>query len=158
MEIGYSFNTEDLSCIAPSRITLPNMTEEASDSTMIDLGRNLSDGIPIHMSSDHGNKKDLYHLVKVLSWWIFNEDKVKQIVLDTDISGETSNETAERINISLHKLDTSTKQLKITRHHADAGGGSTIRSLTDDLRTRNRIKTIWDSYQSSMSTMGSISP
>ena len=70
-------------------------------------------GTKVFMSSDHGNKKGLHHLVKVMSLWSEEENSVKQITLDTDASGGTSDDTADRIDVSLSKLDAHTKRLNL---------------------------------------------
>ena len=147
-EIGYAFSQSGMGLITPSRNTLSNIIEESAVTSMIDLQRELGTGVKIFISSDHGNKKGLHHLVKVLSFWSKCDNDVKRVTLDTDASGGTSEETADAIHTSLTKLDLSTRRVLLAGQHGDAGGGGTGASLMEGLRLKNRINDI-DEYLSS---------
>ena len=82
-------------------------------------------GAKLFLSSDHGNKKGLHHLVKVISMWNIKDNCVKRITIDTDAAGETSDDTADGINVLLLKLDTDTHIILLNGQHSDAGGGGT---------------------------------
>ena len=73
--------------ITPPQNNLSNIKEESAVTSMIDLQQELDTGVKIFISRDHGNKKGLHHLVKVLSFWSKSDNNVK---LDTDASGCTS--------------------------------------------------------------------
>ena len=68
-EIGHEFDQKDMANISPLRNTLSNIIEESEVMSMIYLQQELSTGIMLFLSSDHGNKKGRHHLVKVLSFW-----------------------------------------------------------------------------------------
>ena len=86
---------------------------------MLDLRCELAIGVKLFLSSDHGNKKGLHHLVKVISMWNTKYNCVKTITLDTDASGGTSDDTADGINVLLLKLDTDTKIILLHGQHGD---------------------------------------
>ena len=70
VEIGFLFDPKDMACIAPTRNTLSNIIEECSVTSMIDVQRMIMrPGTKVFMASDHGNKKGLHHLVKVMLLW-----------------------------------------------------------------------------------------
>ena len=89
-KIGYAFDQKDMVNITPLWNTLSNIIEKSAVMSMIYLQRELSTGIMLFLSSNHGNKKGLHHLVKVLSFWSFCDTNVKRLTLDTDASGGTS--------------------------------------------------------------------
>lgn len=93
----------------------------------------------VFIASDHGNKKGLHHLVKVLPMYSDEENGVKRNTLDTDTSGGTSDDTGDGIDTSQSKLDTQTNRIKLTGQHVDAGGGGTGASLTEELQIRDRM-------------------
>ena len=99
-------------------------------------------GAKLFMASDHGNKKELHHLAKVILMWNTKYNCVKRITLDTDASGGTSDDTADGINVSLLKLETDTKIVLLNGQHGNAGGGETGDFLMEGLQTRNRIHII----------------
>ena len=144
-----------MASIAPSRNTLSNIIEECSVASMIDLQRMVSrPGTKVFIASDHGNKKGLHHLVKVLSMWSDEENGVKRITLDTDASGGTSDDTGDGIDTSLSKLDTQTNRIKLTGQHGDAGGGGTGASLMEALQIRDRIDRVHEYLPSTCGNHG----
>jgi len=93
--------------------------------------------LKLFVSSDHGHKKGLHHLIKVLSFWDKKWDEVRRFVVDTDASGGTSADTADGIKNSLKKFDLPGRQIILAGQHGDAGGGGTKESLCRELKKRN---------------------
>ena len=99
------FEATDVSAVCPNRNTLNNLIEEAAVCTMLDLRKIMMDQkLKLFVSSDHGHKKGLHHLIKVLSFWDKKRDEVRRFVVDTDASGGTSADTADGIKTSLKKF------------------------------------------------------
>ena len=130
LEVGCEFNPLDITSFTPSQNTVKALIENTAMNAFINF-RNLlhEEDIHIFLSSDHGNKKGLHHLVKVISMWDFEKDEVRRIILDMDATGGSSEETAAGIDASLTKLDKLNKRTLLDGQHGDAGGGGTGISL-----------------------------
>ena len=141
LQIDYSPN--EVSLLSPSRNSITNLIEESAVDCYLELQEIiLDDQVRVFLSSDHGNKKGLHHLVKYLSWFDFKRDRVRKNLLDTDATGGTSKETAEGINKSLTKLDKGEIRVMLHGNHGDAGGGGTGNSLVACLVAENRIHNV----------------
>ena len=126
LDIQCPFAATEIAGICPNRNTLNNIIEEAAVCSMLDTQQLLMDQqLRIFVSSNHGNKKGLHHMIKVLSFWDKESDEVRRFVVDTDASGETSTDTADGIDTSLKKFDLPGKRILLAGKHRDDGGGGT---------------------------------
>ena len=79
---------------------------------------------------------------------------VKRITLNTDASGGTIEDTADDIDVSIMKIDTITKRIRLTRQHGDTGGGGTGDSIINGLQIRDRIHTLSEYLPNTCSNHG----
>ena len=68
-EIGYPISGADIANITPTRKTIANLIESSAIDAMLDIVDDIQDpNVKIHLATDHGNKKGMHHLVKVISY------------------------------------------------------------------------------------------
>ena len=138
-QVGIAADPETLSSVLPKRMCLEKLIQDSAVSCCYDKIKEIDEAVKLYIASDKGNKKGLSHLVKILSWWCKNKNKVAFWTLDIDVADGTSEATAKAIDASMKKIDVPGKEKKKTSGSvSDAGGGGTGYSAARNIQNVGR--------------------
>jgi len=122
----------------PSNWTLRQMMLKQAARDSMSLGLRLADKKTC-IAADKGNKRNVGHLVKFLSWMEPAPAKAYKQLLDIDAAGGSSKECAKGVQASIDKLKAhdDDETHKLHGQDADSGGGGTLDSLHKEMRVLN---------------------
>ena len=89
--------------------------------------------VRIYIACDKGNKKDILHFVKYLTYCTLKDDCVKKVRLNVDVALGASKACTKAINHSLKNIDKPEQTRKLDGRCTDAGGGGTGECFKQEL-------------------------
>ena len=122
----------DISQALPKRRCFRRKTNISAIASTVCAAKSLKKAKFLYLTADKGNKQGMEHFPKIVSWYDEEERRVKEHLLDIDVTDKTSEDAAKAIVHSLQKLF---PQDEIVLHGivTDSGGGGTLESLGREL-------------------------
>ena len=133
---------EQLPNITPSQSTLRSILREGRELSLRRVAKALDGGRPVGIAHDKGERAGIGRLIKELSWWEDESDRVSDVRVNSDGSKGKSHEVAAAIDLSMQELDayrTDGKRTRFCVQTTDSGGGGVGQSAVDALEDLDRI-------------------
>ena len=90
---------------SPCANTLQSIINEDSIDVIMSIRNEIfKDKCILYLACDKGNKKGLYHFVKIISWWSKTNNQVELFTLDIDAAHSDTKSASDAIHFAFKKL------------------------------------------------------